>query len=74
MNESEKLIKEIQEAEITWIATNADASLFEAVFHGEHFQLSLNDFPDEPMFTLFFQDKNVDVEESPKGWHLHHNS
>ncbi|MDR3406721.1 MAG: hypothetical protein P4L99_29820 [Chthoniobacter sp.] len=64
----------LQSSELSWIATRKDPRLFEAVFDGEHIQLRLNDFPDEPIFTVFFRDREIDIEESPKKWRLIHNS
>jgi len=67
------LSKKIKATEITWIATNADRTLFEAIFNGEHVQLRLNDFPDEPIYTLFVGSNEIDIEEGPRIWHLQHN-
>jgi hypothetical protein len=69
-----QFLNDIQQAKITWIATRDDPTLFEAVFNGEHVQLRMNDFPDEPIYTLFVRDKAIDIEEGPQVWHLDHRS
>jgi hypothetical protein len=67
-----EFLKDIQQMEITWVETKNDPAMFEAVFAGEHVKLRLNDFPDEPICTLFIRDKGIDIEEHPRIWHLQH--
>jgi hypothetical protein len=67
-----EFLKDIQETEITWIATKDDPTVFEAIFGGEHVQLRMNDFPDEPIYTLFVRDEAIDIDEGPRIWHLQH--
>jgi len=66
------VLRDIQQTKITWVATKDDPTIFEAFFNGEHVRLRLNDFPDEPLYTLFLRDKAVDIEEGPTAWHLQH--
>ena len=72
MRSFEDFLQVLQNTEITWIATNSDSTFFEAVFEGEHVQIRMNDFPDEPIYTAFFRDEEIDIEESPRKWHLQH--
>lgn len=63
----------MQNTELAWIESRKDSRLFDAVFEGEHVQVRLNDFPEEPILTVFFRGQEMDIEESPKKWRLVHN-
>jgi hypothetical protein len=39
-------------------------------FEGNHLRLRLNDFPDEPIYSLLFQDERLVLEELPEKWEL----
>jgi len=65
-------LKALRDAEITWIATGGDPTLFDAVFEGEHVQIRLNEFPEAPIYTVFFRSEEFDLEEGPKTWQLQH--
>jgi len=65
-------LKALRDAEITWIATRGDPTLFDAVFEGEHVQIRLNEFPEAPIYTVFFRSEEFDLEEGPKTWQLQH--
>jgi len=67
------VLKDIQETKITWVASKDNPATFEAVFNGEQVRLRINDFPDEPLYTLFIRDEAIDIEERPRVWHLQHN-
>ena len=43
---------------------------FFANIDGELLLLRLNDFPDEPLFTLIRGLEIVDIEEAPKDWYI----
>ena len=53
MKNPKDFLRALQETEFIWIATRKDPALFVAVFQREHVQLKLNDFPEEPMGTVF---------------------
>ena len=69
-----EILNDIQQTKITWIAMRDAPTMFEAVFNGEHLRLHINDFPDEPLYTLFIRDEAIDIEEGPRVWHLQHRS
>lgn len=66
-------LKDIEQAKLTWIAIKDAPAMFEAAFAGEYIKLRLNDFPDEPLYTVFIRNEPIDIEERPRGWHLQHN-
>jgi len=72
MKPTDELIADICKTDLTWMVTRGDPKMFEVVFGGEHFQLRLNDFPEEPICTLFVRDRELDLEEAPRLWHLKH--
>jgi hypothetical protein len=65
-----EFLEALRETEMTWIVTRGDASLFDAVFEGEHVQLRLVDFPDAPLYTISFRREEFDLEATPDIWHL----
>jgi hypothetical protein len=70
MQSNEDYLRSLQDTEITWIATRRDRTIFEAIFQGEHVMIRMNDFSDEPIYTVFLRGEEIDIEESPKKWHL----
>lgn len=72
MNSTRYIIDEVQKVELTWIVTKSDPKIFEAIFLGEHVQVRMNDFPDEPLLTLFVRHESIDLEDRPSGWHFQH--
>jgi len=70
MKSPEEFFRAIQGANLIWLSNDSTSNVFHATFDGEPVRLTLNDFPDEPIFTLEFRDRRVDIEESPKGWQL----
>lgn len=70
MREDQDFLQSLQNTELTWIGSRHDPTFYDAVFEGEHVQLRINDFPDEPPYTVFFRDQAIDIEESPRNWHL----
>ena len=71
MNEDIDLfLKELEGVEIIWREAEHGHAMYETVYKGEHLMLRLNDFPDEILLGLFVRGKAIDIEESPKVWHL----
>lgn len=61
-----KDIHELLTEKITWKRTGL--SRWSAKVGGEDCQLRLNNFPDEPLYTLLWRDKSLDVEDAPPAW------
>jgi len=36
--------------------------------------LQMNDFPDEPMWTLFYKGESIDFDNKPKNWKIKYRS
>lgn len=72
MKSVQDFLQALQNTELKWIATLSDPTFFDTVFEGEHVQIRMNDFPDEPIYTVFFRGEEIDMEESPRKWRLQH--
>jgi hypothetical protein len=55
---------------ISWHATKPDSVEFYAYVDGERCELRLNDFPDEPLYTLTFSGQSVSFDDRPRSWSL----
>ena len=62
--------EQLQRTNIGWQKTNESAYLFKALFNGKEVRLRLNDFPDEPLGTLFVDAHEVQIEDFPRCWTL----
>lgn len=43
-----------------------------AMFHGARCVLTMNDFPDEPLYAVVVGANAIDVEDAPASWHIQH--
>ena len=41
---------------------------FFSYVNGELCQLTMNDFPDEPLYTLRWREEELDIDDPPLGW------
>lgn len=55
----------IFEKEILWIPCKTDEFIYESLFCNDFYQIKLNDFPDEILYTLF---KNNQEMHSFNNW------
>ena len=63
-------IERLHLAKIDWEESSESAYVFIATIHGKDIFLRLNDFPAEPLCTLFVDSDELDVEHFPKTWTL----
>lgn len=61
-------LNELINTDIRWNASCYSTYHFESKFKGESCYLRMNDFPDEPLYTLFYKGESVDIDDSPSGW------
>ena len=60
---------EVFHRRISWKETEDVDFPYEADVEGAHWKLRLNDFPDEPMFTLFIDDAEFGhFDDWPPSW------
>lgn len=56
---------------VDWSESGNAEYPFTAIIEGERWTLRLNDFPDEPMFTLFIDDEEIgSFDDVPPYWRL----
>jgi hypothetical protein len=55
---------------INWISSEDSPYCFYFIFEGEKISLRLNDFPAEPLCSLFYGDQVVDLDDMPLQWTL----
>ena len=60
----EKLLNE----KIIWKPEISGGIWYKTTFNGEKYKLRMNDFPDEPLYTLISNSEQIDVEDQPKSW------
>ena len=64
------LIEQLQQARVDWQPTKNSPYTFEALFCGKQVLLRLNDFPEEPLCTVIFDNHEQDLDDFPKSWTL----
>jgi hypothetical protein len=65
-----ELIVQLQRSSVEWVSIPDSPYVFNALFHGTSVALRLNDFPDEPLYTLIFDGTETDLDEFPSSWTL----
>jgi hypothetical protein len=64
MDSLEKLFKK----KIVWHEKEVGGIDFFAVVEGERCELRMNDFPDEPLYTLKYRGSTTDFDDAPDNW------
>jgi hypothetical protein len=63
--------KDYLSEKIRWKETSNPVFPLRAAFEGDELRLRLNNFPLEPLYTLFVNDKEVmDLDDLPANWTL----
>ena len=64
-----KINENLLENEMNWIRTDDSLFPFRADVKGQTMEIRINDFPEEPLYTLFINGRAViDFDEWPKNW------
>jgi len=61
-------IKDLVNKSIYWQKHSINKKYFFAQFDGDLLLLRLNNFPDEPLWTLIKQLEILDIEDTPETW------
>jgi len=64
-------ISQLLSVNISW--RRVEGALWEATVENEECFLAMNDFPDEPLYTLKWRDQYQDLDDAPKCWSIPHN-
>jgi hypothetical protein len=65
-------IDELFSAHIAWIK-EAGLPRWHATYRGEKCELTMNNFPEEPLYTLRWRGESIDFDDSPLGWFIPRN-
>ena len=63
-----KIIKQILRASVVWREVVPGGVEFHAEVKGHTCKLRMNDFPEEPLYTLIVEGEELDIDDAPKGW------
>lgn len=62
-----KEIRDLLAIPIAWSKAPGQASC-SAVLDNESCRLTLNDFPDEPLYTVHWRGQKLDLDDAPEAW------
>jgi len=66
-----KTIKQVLKERLVWRKKNNKGILFISETYPEEVcNLTMNDFPDEPMWTLKFYNESIDFDDKPSNWEV----
>lgn len=60
-------VEDLLRAEIVWRSKDGAWS---AIVEGQECVLVMNDFPDEPLYTLRWRDQSIDFDDAPSCWRI----
>jgi hypothetical protein len=61
-------IKSLFKRRINWQSTKSGRAEWYAYVDGDKCNLHMNDFPDEPLYTLAYKGQSIDFDDKPIGW------
>ena len=61
------LIQSLLDEKIAWVK-EVGRPRWLGFHNGEKCELRMNDFPDEPLYTLFWQGQSMDFDNTPSRW------
>ena len=56
--------------QITWKFVKPGGIEFYAIVDGQKCELRMNNFPEEPLYTLEYMNQTIDFDDRPKTWKL----
>lgn len=63
-------LQKLFEKKIAWKKCGVKNDEFIFSDNGKSFKLKMNDFPDEVMFTVSFENESIDIDDLPKKWKI----
>jgi hypothetical protein len=64
------MIEQVMNEEVFWEKVTPEGVEYTATVKGRACKLRMNDFPEEPLYTLTVGDEQVDLDDAPKSWHF----
>ena len=66
-----RTIKQVLKERLVWRKKNNKGRYYISdSYPEEECTLTMNDFPDEPMWTLKFYNESIDFDDNPKNWEI----
>ncbi len=70
-----KFINQILKEKLNWKPmTESERDFVSDIYEKEECFLRMNNFPEEPLWTLFFKEESVDFDDAPSKWHITYRS
>lgn len=66
----EMSIETIFKQKAVWKQNNDCRVLFETIINNKLYLLKMNDFPEEPMYTVSDSFESIDFDDLPKNWKI----
>jgi len=63
-------ISELFTKRIIWQSVKEEKGKWHTDLNGERYELHMNDFPDEPLYTITFEEESVDFDDKPIMWFI----
>lgn len=63
-------IEELLNKKLKWFEVLPSNHRFFTQYEGRECILQMNDFPEEPLYTLFYEEKSIDFDDKPIEWEL----
>jgi len=63
-----KKVNTLLKMKIAWQPVKFTKTEWFAIIDGEKYSLRMNDFPDEPLYTIFNQEDIINIDDAPMGW------
>ena len=63
-------ISELFTKSIIWQSVKDEKGKWHTNFNGERYELHINDFPDEPLYTITFKEEAMDFDDKPTMWFI----
>lgn len=61
-------IEQILQKPVTWREEVPSGVEFFSYVDGDLCQLTMNDYPDEPLYTLRWKESSLDIDDRPSSW------
>lgn len=70
-----KTIEDLLKERLIWLPVSANERDFvNDTYPRQECYLRMNDFPEEPLWTLFYKDDIIDFDDAPTQWHITYRS
>lgn len=68
--DADSFIEQVMSEDVFWQKVSPEGVEYVATVKGRVCRLRMNDFPEEPLFTLIVGDAERNLDDRPKSWHF----